>query len=350
MHRADGAPWYPPQARMLFRYRRSGSEERHHSLSREAPRGFELEHVLGAVHASAPPGTTKLYATTQGSFLTTAQPDVAALIAPDDRYLGSLELVGFVGLDGLLLGISYATGQHVLVAGRDDPLLSGVAVQAELGWVEPVPLRPRHVSATVSTYGLVGLCRSLDLAERRHRYAVGRMPAGEPVGELGALHTDPGEGSVPLWLTPDDRVAIGDGHAHADAPDLSDVLHWIAAPAAWRGFGQHSARARSVMRRARDARNVVGKTARAAAVTAGPPAGYGHFGPGPGRVPLYAARHPATGDQLLTSYPLEAQDMGYVDLALLAWINDAAPVTGATGIRRVGVPWASRYGLEARWA
>ena len=191
--RSQGA-WTPSESSVLYRHRRIGSEERHQSVHAAPPPGFELDHVLGAARLFTPPGTTKLYATQGGSFLTTALPEAAAMIGPDDRFLGSLETVGFLGLDGLLLAIMHATGQHVLVAGRDDPLLGAVDVQAELGWVEPVPLRPRAVVPADSTFGLTGLFRSLDLAARRHRYGVGGPAAGELVGELGALHDEAQEG------------------------------------------------------------------------------------------------------------------------------------------------------------
>ncbi len=80
----------------------------------------------------------------------------------------------------------------------------------------------------------------------------------------------------------------------------------------------------------------------------GAPAGYLFDAGGPGRLPLYAGVHPVTGDQFVTTYRLEAQDMGYVDIAQLGWIFDRSPVTGRRDMRRLPVPWASRYGLEAR--
>jgi hypothetical protein len=313
------------------------------------PPGFALEAVLGALHADSPAGTTKLYATAEGSFLTSTVPAAAAKIGPGDYYVGSLELVGFIGLDGLLLGVMHATGQHVLVAGRDDPLFAHVEIRAELGWLEPVPLRPRSAPGAVSAFGLAGLCRSLDLDARRHRYALGAMPAGVPIGELGSLHLEPQEGSTPLWLTGDGWLATTAELAE-DSPDLRQLAHWAAAPAAWRGFGRRGARARSVARRASEARSLLRTAAPVRPAAGSARVGYGHSQPGLGRVPLYAARHRVTGDQLLTRYPLEAQDMGYEGLELLAWINERTPVTGESGFRRIAVPWASRYGLEARWA
>jgi glycosyltransferase involved in cell wall biosynthesis len=342
--------WRPALTTTIARHRRIGSEERHFSPITTPPAGFELDLVLGAAQLFSPQGTCGLYATTGGSFLTDALPEAAALITDDDRYLGSLELVGFLGLDALLLGVMYATGQHVLVAGRDDPLLAQVEVRAELGFIEPLPLRPRHVTSSVSTFGLVGLCRSLDLDGRRHRYAVGRMPAGVAVGELGALHTEAQEGSVPLWLTDDEQVVDAAAGAPAPAPGLQQLAHWVGAPAAWQRFGRPRARLRSIARRAGEARALRQQPTPSLPAPSGDPAGYGHSLPAPGRIPLFSARHPITNDQLLTPFPLEAQDMGYVEPRLLAWLNERGPVTGSTGLQRIPVPWASRYGLEARWA
>jgi glycosyltransferase involved in cell wall biosynthesis len=340
--------WQPIAANVLYRHRRRGSEERHLSVHAQPPAGFELDHVLGATHQMSPPGTTKLYATAIGSFLTDALPEARDSIGPDDRYLGSLELTGFLGLDGLVLGIMHATGQHVLVAGRDDPLLGAVEVVAELGWVEPVPLRPRTVVSKDSTFGLTGLLRSIDTGARRHRYAVGRPPSGELVGELGALHDEPQAGSVPLWITGEGQVVTSNPVLKGSAPSASSLLRWTAAPANWRGFGRREARARSVVRRAIDVRRELARPRSTSPTPSGAPAGYMFDAGGPGRLPLYMAFHPVTGDQLVTPYRLEAQDMGYVGITQLGWISDRSPITGRRDLRRLSVPWASRYGLEAR--
>jgi len=66
------------------------------------------------------------------------------------------------------------------------------------------------------------------------------------------------------------------------------------------------------------------------------------------RIPLFAAVHPVTGDQLLTPWRLEASDMGYTDLAVLGYMLAVAPVTGTRTIRQITVPWASRFGQNAR--
>ena len=56
----------------------------------------------------------------------------------------------------------------------------------------------------------------------------------------------------------------------------------------------------------------------------------------------------ALRDQLLTRSELEARDMGYVNVTLLGFLRDRAPVTGELELRRTAVPWASRFGLSAR--
>jgi hypothetical protein len=39
--------------------------------------------------------------------------------------------------------------------------------------------------------------------------------------------------------------------------------------------------------------------------------------------------------------------MGYVNVALLGYLRDRAPVTGNLELRRTSVPWASHFGLHA---
>jgi len=76
----------------------------------------------------------------------------------------------------------------------------------------------------------------------------------------------------------------------------------------------------------------------------GEPAGYLEPAPGPGRVALYAATHPVTGDQLLTNDPAEPGDLGYAEPVLLGHLVAEAPVTGALGTARPRIEWASRIG------
>jgi hypothetical protein len=78
------------------------------------------------------------------------------------------------------------------------------------------------------------------------------------------------------------------------------------------------------------------------------PAGWLHTQDAPERVPLYAAVHAATGDQLLTRDPGEAGDMGFQGAELLGYLTAEAPVTGTLAMGRPDIPWASRLGRRVR--
>jgi hypothetical protein len=69
--------------------------------------------------------------------------------------------------------------------------------------------------------------------------------------------------------------------------------------------------------------------------------------PGLGRLALFAGTHPVTGDQLLSTSPLEITDMGYGEPLLLGYLVARASTTGQLGVRTVPVPWASRFGQVA---
>jgi predicted O-methyltransferase YrrM len=66
-----------------------------------------------------------------------------------------------------------------------------------------------------------------------------------------------------------------------------------------------------------------------------------------GRLPLYAAIHPVTGDQLLTRDPSEPAALGYDGAALLGYLVSAAPVTGTLERPVARIAWAPRYGEAA---
>jgi hypothetical protein len=67
----------------------------------------------------------------------------------------------------------------------------------------------------------------------------------------------------------------------------------------------------------------------------------------PGTWPLYAAYHPVTGDQLLSTNRFEPIAMGFGEPELLGYVWPAAPLTGTLEQHPVPVPWAARFGLEA---
>jgi hypothetical protein len=80
----------------------------------------------------------------------------------------------------------------------------------------------------------------------------------------------------------------------------------------------------------------------------GEPVGYLERRPGPGRIALHAAVHPVTGDQLVTTDPYEAIDLGYGEPVMLGYALAAAPVTGRLGTTRPVLEWASRFGQRVR--
>ena len=64
----------------------------------------------------------------------------------------------------------------------------------------------------------------------------------------------------------------------------------------------------------------------------------------PGRLPLFAAYHPVTGDQLLSRSREDAAQLGYGPAQLLGYVRRAAPVTGELTPRPLAIPWARRFG------
>jgi hypothetical protein len=67
---------------------------------------------------------------------------------------------------------------------------------------------------------------------------------------------------------------------------------------------------------------------------------------GPDRVPVLVSVHPVTGDQLVTRDPSEPRELGYLAPTLLGYGLATAPVTGTLARPRIGIPWASRFGLS----
>jgi hypothetical protein len=193
--------------------------------------------------------------------------------------------------------------------------------------------------------GSRGLVRALDAVALRHVYAVGTLPPGRVVGELGALADRALGDAIPVWLTEDGRVMTADYRPEAARPSPRLVARWALAPLALRGFGPASARVRTFAWRLR---RLVAGGAVPPAVPRGAPVGFLHREETPRRRPLYAAVHPVTGDQLLSSSAIEAGDMGYVDVMLLGFLGASAPVTGSLGTERPLLPWASRLGQVAR--
>ncbi|HUN78376.1 MAG TPA: glycosyltransferase [Solirubrobacteraceae bacterium] len=351
--------WIPPETELLTRHREIGGERRTVRQGGRSPEGYELEFHLGAIQRFSPPGTARLVRGADGDLRTVPR---GSPRHDDEQELGHLEQAPLPLLNAVERAV-LPDGSVTLVSGERDALRAQAVELQWLGFIEGYPNEPvRPPDARLPRHGRVSLLRCLDHERRRHCYRACAEPAELPdttlVGELGALHLTAEPGSIPLWIDPRGRVSAGPHRPGAVAPDIRQLVRWVGAPAGWRGFGRARGRARSVLRRGADA-VAIGLAARP---RTGPPGDNGHAGAdpqatlvgylhgqgGPGRRELFAAVHPVTGDQLLTLHPLEAADMGYGEAVALGHVLVDRPLTGTFALRRVAVPWASRFGLEVR--
>lgn len=209
---------------------------------------------------------------------------------------------------------------------------------------------PRHQlpTAVPSSNGAApfhGLVRGVNRRARRHIYAVGEWPAAELVGELGALATQPREGSVPVWLTPDGRL-VTERMPERRRPSLRAITRWVLEPRQWLDDAR-APRARAIARRLAVSLQMLARTDPLAELPSGDPVGYLGDG-GPGTLALYAAVHPVTQDQLLATTDTEAARLGYGASTLLGHLVATAPVTGALGVAHIDLAWASRSRDQAQ--
>lgn len=335
--------WTPPQSILLCRHREIGGQRRVVTNDRRSPDGFEAEWDLGLARLFAFQGTTRLVR---------LDDDYAALprgewaSTPDAQELGYLELAPFPLLDAIALAVHRPTGQRTLVVLTGDPLLGDVDVIRGLGYVEPFPIRPRRSPETERPVGLTGLTKAVDYGSRRHRYAVGGLPEGQLVGELGALASIEMAGSHGAWIA-DGRLFTEQHRPAGRRPGARTAIRWSGAPVVWRDVSAPAAKARALARRSVEAASLmVAPPKRESDPYDAPPAGWLYGSPGSGRTPLYAAYHPVTGDQLLTRSQPEATRLGYVSPELLGFLRTAAPVTGTLDQRSLAIPWASRFGVS----
>jgi glycosyltransferase involved in cell wall biosynthesis len=359
--------WIPPETELLTRHREIGGERRVVCRGAKSPAGYQLEFHLGAIQRFSPPGTVRLVADRNGV------PHTVPRGSPrheDDEELGHLEEAPLPLLDPIELAV-LPDGNSTLVCTDRDPVRAGAVQLRHLGYIESYPNEPvRPPDLRHPGHGRLALLRCLDSQRRRHRYRAASTDAladASVVGELGALHLTAEPGSIAVWIGLDGQVSTDRYRPDAVSPDARQIVRWVGAPAGWRGFGRRGGRARAMLRRGADAIAIAAAACRgdrvrgaaptdAGALLAGAPVagatltGYLYAEPGPRRQELYAALHPVTGDQLLTLHPLEAADMGYGPAVGLGYVLVDLPFTGTHAMRRVAVPWASRFGLEVRRA
>lgn len=209
---------------------------------------------------------------------------------------------------------------------------------------EPVwsvgPLPPDWTPPPEPAADRIGLLRLIDRSAKRHHYVAGSIPAiarAERVGELGALLQ---EGEVPVWLTEDGRLLTEDYEPRATRARPAKALRWSLAPLRWRDLAPLSELARAAALRAPAAL----ASPDGATPSRGEPVGYLAAEPGEGRLPLWSAVHPVTGDQLLTTDEGDAPHLGYSEPVKLGYLEPVAPVSGELGSGRPFIPWAARFG------
>ncbi len=340
------ATWTPPETVLICRHVRADGRARVITNDRTPPLGFKLEYDLGLVHKFSTLGTARLIAH-DGRYATVDAADPAN----DATTLGFVEQAPLPLLDALLFGVHVPSGDHVMVAGEDDPIREEVEPLGTLGFVESYPVNPRRRPEAEIPFRLKGLVRAVDRDARRHVYGVGELPSGQLVTELGALKEQPDADSVPVWLTADGALMTPDYVPTRPPPEAKRLARWVVAPLTWRGdVAPKRALARATARRFLDLASSSHRSETARREPAGAPVGYLSSTSRPGWIALFSAIHPVTGDQLLANSAIEAGDMGYVNATLLGHVVEVAPLTGRRGRNRVTVPWASRFGHYARTA
>jgi glycosyltransferase involved in cell wall biosynthesis len=316
----EQVPWVPPFSALIARHRLPDGSHRVGDL--EPPPGAVREHLLGAIRDREFAGTVPF------------------------EDLGLLEVAPLPGLDSLGQATVRATGEVIVISHPEDPLMAEVEIGEHLGFLDPVPQRPREVPLPAERpTGLVGLLVCVDRAARRHRCALGAVPPGEGVLELGAASMSKFGGSTPVWI--EDGVLLTGPPATPARPPLTGSVRWAIGPLTWGDLGTVGARAKVAARRGTVAMRRLRRPA-------GEPAPHGEphawlfDRPAPGMVPLFAAHHPVTGDQLLSRDPELATKLGYDPARRLGYLRSQAPVTGDLGEHPVPIPWAYRFGHMPR--
>ena len=327
----ESEPWTPPQSRLLCRHLDLKTGFRTITPERRPIKGHRFERVLGCTHIFAAPGTSRLVHANHSYELTDEQ---GAL--PDGSFdMGYVEQQPLPLLEGLELRRIPGTGQEILVAGPDDPLIHNSEQVAFLGWIEACPILPRADDILhTGPWAVVSLARHVDRRTWRHRYAVDRPGELRDGVELGSLHRHPGPGAVALRLRSDGRVASELCSPGRASRDPRKIGRWLAEPL--RAAGEENSAAAGTASRMRHLASDF--RSRRLADDEGEVLGYLRRQLMPGCSTLYSTIHPVTGDQLVTRSPEEATAAGYVMDGILGAIFD--PPDDAAVIPPEEMPWA----------
>jgi glycosyltransferase involved in cell wall biosynthesis len=141
LRRAFEAPgWHPPLTQALCRHRALDGSHRILTTSLRPMRGYALEFVLGSINVHRLPGTAALLAGPDHTFRIDDTEDEPST---EERLLGYLETAPLPLLDPLHLSTNSETGEGTITGADDDPLLGHFHRSEFLGFVEPLPIRPR---------------------------------------------------------------------------------------------------------------------------------------------------------------------------------------------------------------
>lgn len=315
----ESEPWTPPQTRLLCRHLDLKTGFRMVTPGREPPPGHRFERVLGCTHLFHLPGTRRLIHAEHSFALT----DNQGALEGGQFDMGYVEQQPLPLLEGLELRRTPDTGQEILVAGPEDPLIYNSEPVEFLGWIEACPILPRAGDILhTGPWAVVFLRRRVDGWGWRHRYRAD--PPGEAADgvNLGALLRHAGPNRVALRLREDGRLASELCVPGRASRDPRKIGRWLAQPLRADGG---EARARAGAAGARLGQLTLHFRERRLAAGDGVALGYLSREMVPGCSTLYSTIHPVTGDQLVTSSPQEATDAGYVMDGILGAIFDPPP-------------------------
>ena len=355
VRRWDACPWpawIPPETTLLIRYKQMDGERRFVAVGNGSHEGYEVEHWLGAVQRFGPPGTARVDVTEDNDGhqidFRAVTPTTHPWQGENIQSLGHVEQAALPLLQPLHVARVRATGQLTLVAGATDVLHGQSDLQKLVGYVEAFPNLPAapvfesHASRRHPT-----LVRGI--AERRHVYGVDTLTNGRVVASLGRLLPVQIAGSIAAHVLCDGTFATALYRPHFHHASLTQAARWVGAPISWWGHGPLAPRARATAHRFTRAvqMRATRPTSPRTADRDASPVGYLYTTLGPDRIELFSGIHPVTADQLVTPFPMEASDMGYVDVTSIGFARGSQ---NRVEIARYSTPWASRFGLAARRA
>ena len=308
-------PWTPPHTQLLYRFVDPKTQFRTLLTDKHPPPGYRLERILGSTHLVSLPDTKRMVHANHTFKVIDRQGE----LVEGEYDMGYVEQEPLMLMEPLELRRVGATGQETLVAGVDDPLVHGSEPLATLGWIEACPILPRTADVLhTGPWAVVSLRRHVDARGWRHSYSAGAADEGPDEGAIGSLRRYAGPGMIALRLRSDGRLDSELCVPGRASRDPRKIARWIAEPLRGGanpsgGRGGVSSRVRHLAMHHRD-RRLAGDD--------GEVLGYLCRENIPGCSTLYSTIHPVTGDQLVTRFPQEATEAGYVMDGILGAIFD----------------------------